>query len=276
MPSDGTSSRCRRYASLRRRRARFLTTLPPSRRPTAKPTARGPGSRRQSSTNAGPSTRAPRRKSRSNSARDRSRSARGSPARAGAAPGTPLSLSTGDAPWRAAASAPSGRLSSTCAPGIRASWRAGDGSVGTSASRLPPSARNAHSPPILQMGPGSRQAPHGTARGRGAVAALQNPVLWWAARFRDGGARGVLRGASGCPGPRRQPSAAGHDGRAPESYPPPWISVCVTRSPRKASPCVTIFTSDSLVPWTASSLRRCWTHGSAPCGSWTSARPGWN
>ena len=159
IPSDGTSPRCRRYASRRRRRARFLTTLPPSRRPTAKPTARGPGSRRQSSTNAGSSTRAPRRKSRSNSARDRSRSARGSPARAGPAPGTPLRLPAGDALWRAAASAPSGRLSWTCAPGIHESWRAGDGSVETSASRLPPSARNAHSPPILQMGRGPRQAP---------------------------------------------------------------------------------------------------------------------
>ena len=86
MPSGGARPRCRRYASRRRRRARFLTTLPPRRRPTAKPTARGPGSRRQRSTNAGPSTRAPRRKSLSNSARDRSRSARGN--RAGVAPGT--------------------------------------------------------------------------------------------------------------------------------------------------------------------------------------------
>jgi hypothetical protein len=86
MPSGGARPRCRRYASRRRRRTRFLTTLPPRRRPTAKPTARGPGSRRQRSTNAGPSTRTPRRKSRSNSARDRSRSARGN--RAGVAPGT--------------------------------------------------------------------------------------------------------------------------------------------------------------------------------------------
>ncbi len=193
IPSDGTSPRCRRYASRRRRRARFLTTLPPSRRPTAKPTARGPGSRRQSSTNAGPSTRAPRRKSRSNSARDRSRSARGSPARAGTAPGTPLRLPAGDALWRAAASAPSGRLSWTCARGIHASWRAGDGSVGTSASRLPPSAHNAHSPLILQMGRGPRQAPPRTAAGGGAVAALQTPVLWWAARFGNGASR-----ARGC------------------------------------------------------------------------------
>jgi hypothetical protein len=89
-PSDGASVCRRRYASRRRRRARFRTTLPPSRRPTAKATARGPGSRRHSSTNAGLSTRAPRRKSRSNSARDRSRSARGSPARARGTSGTYL------------------------------------------------------------------------------------------------------------------------------------------------------------------------------------------
>ena len=203
IPSDGTSPRCRRYASRRRRRARFLTTLPPSRRPTAKPTARGPGSRRQSSTNAGSSTRAPRRKSRSNSARDRSRSARGSPARAGAAPGTPLSLSAGDALWLAAASAPSGRLSSTCARGTRASWHAGDGSVGTSASRLPPSARTAHSLPILQMGRGPRQALPLTAAGRGAVAALQTAVLWWAARLADGASRSRLPRATNRHGPRR-------------------------------------------------------------------------
>jgi hypothetical protein len=203
IPSDGTSPRCRRYASRRRRRARFLTTLPPSLRPTAKPTARGPGSRRQSNTNAGPSTRDPRRKSRSNSARDRSRSARGSPARAGTAPGTPLSLPAGDALWRAAASAPSGRLSSTCAHGTRASWRAGDGSVGTSASRLPPSARTAHSLPILQMGRGPRQAPPLTALGRGAVAAPKTPVLWWAVRFGAGASRARLPRAAGRHGPRR-------------------------------------------------------------------------
>ena len=175
IPSGGTSPRCRRYASRRRRRARFLTTLPPRRRPTAKPTARGPSSRRQSSTKAGSSTRAPRRKSRSNSARDRSRSARGSPARAGTAPGTLLSLSAGVAPWRAAASAPSGRLSTTCVHGTRASWRAADGSVGTSASRLPPGARNAHSPPILQMPRGPRQALDPATGGCGAVAGPKPP-----------------------------------------------------------------------------------------------------
>jgi hypothetical protein len=49
------------------------------------------------------------------------------------------SPSAGGAPWRAGASAPSGRLSSPCARGTRGSWPAGDGSVGTSASRLPPS-----------------------------------------------------------------------------------------------------------------------------------------
>jgi len=156
IPSAWASPRCRRYASRRRRRARFLTTLPPRRRPAAKPTALGPGSRRHKSTNAGLSTRAPRWKSRSNSPRDRSRSARGSRARA--APGTPLSLSAGVALWRAAASAPSGRLLSTCAPGIHASWRAAAGSVGTSASPHPPSARRAHSPLILQMPCGRRQA----------------------------------------------------------------------------------------------------------------------
>jgi len=169
-PSGGASPRCRRYASRRRRRARFLTTLPPSLRPTAKPTARGPGSRCHRSTNAGASTRAPRRKSRSNAARDRSRSARGS--RAGATP-TPLSLSAGVALWRAAASAPSGRPSSTCARGTHASWRAVDGSVGTSVSLRPPGARPAHSPLILQMASGPRQAmrPFGSpARGVASVA----------------------------------------------------------------------------------------------------------
>ena len=68
------------------------------------------------------------------------------------------SPSTGAAPWRAAASAPSGRPSSPCVHGSRGSSRAGDGSVGTSASRLPPSAHNAHSLPILQRRSRPRQA----------------------------------------------------------------------------------------------------------------------
>jgi hypothetical protein len=72
--------------------------------------------------------------------------------RAGARHVRHLSSPSADAaPWRAGASAPSGRPLSPCARGTRASSRAGDGSVGTSASRLPPSARNAHSLPILQM-----------------------------------------------------------------------------------------------------------------------------
>jgi len=179
IPSIGRRWRCRRYASRSRRRARFRITLPPSRRPTAKPTARGPGSRRHSSTNAGPSTRAPRRKSRSNSCRDRSRSARGKPASAGDAPATPLSLSVGVGPWRAAASEPSGRPSSTSARGTRASWRAGDDSVETSSSRRPPGARKAHSPPILQMRLRRRQA---RARSRVRVARLplaRGPCYGW-------------------------------------------------------------------------------------------------
>ena len=234
IPSDGTSSRCRRYASRRRRRARFLTTLPPSRRPTAKPTARGPGSRRQSSTNAGPSTRAPRRKSRSNSARDRSRSARGSPARAGPAPGTPLRPSAAGALWRAAASAPSGRLSSTCAHGTRASWRAADGSVGTSASRLPPrcalSAQPAHPTDVPRTA--SSGVPH-DGRGRRGCRSPEGRAMV--------GARSGGRGSRAHPCEARDPvpraakvTECGRPRRQRfQSYPPPWISVCVTRSGRK-------------------------------------------
>lgn len=199
-PSGGTRSRCRRYASRRRRRARFRTTLPPSRRLTAKPTARGPGSRRQSSTNAGTSTRAPRRKSRSNSARDRSRSARGNPA--GAAPGTASSLPAGVALWRAAASTPFGRPSSTCAPGTRGSWRAAVGSVGTSASRLPPrcvlGAQPAHPTDGLRTASSAR--PSGTPAARGCRP--RDPVLWWAARRGDG--RRVRAAAAPAPGRRLQ------------------------------------------------------------------------
>ena len=209
-PSVGRTPRCRRYASRSRRRARFRTTLPPSRRPTAKPTARGPGSRRQSSTNAGPSTRAPRRKSRSNSARDRSRSARGSPA--GAAPGTPPSQSAAGALWRADASAPSGRLSSPYARGSRGSWHAADGSVGTSASRLPPSARDEHSLPILQMPPRPRQALGRQNRRAGPVAALESPVLWCAART---GRAGVGSPTLDRHGPHRRLSASADNGTTP-------------------------------------------------------------
>jgi hypothetical protein len=94
------------------------------------------------------------------------------------------SPSTGAALWRAAASAPFGRPSSPCVHGSRGSSRAGDGSVGTSASRLPPSAHNAHSLPILQRPSRPRQAPRSRSRGCRPVAALENPVLWWAARGR--------------------------------------------------------------------------------------------
>jgi hypothetical protein len=105
----------------------------------------------------------------------------------------PPSPSTGAALWRAAASTPFGRPSSPCVHGSRASSRAGDGSVGTSASRLPPSAHNAHSLPILQRRSRPRQAPPSRSRGCRPVAALENPVLWWAARGRPACERRVKR-----------------------------------------------------------------------------------
>jgi hypothetical protein len=233
MPSRGRRSRFRRYASRRRRRARFRITLPPSRRPTAKPTARGPGSRRHSSTNAGPSTRAPRRKSRSNSARDRSRSARGKPAQAGDAPATPLSLRVGVAPWRAAASEPSARPSSTSARGIRASWRAGDDSAETSSSRRPPGARNAHSPPILQMRQRRRQALGPCSARVARLPLARGPCYGWPPG--SGGSAARARGARRTTVTDRigKPSGQATTALLPKSYPPPWISVCVTRSGRK-------------------------------------------
>ena len=170
IPAGGSRLRRRRYASRSRRRARFRTTLPPSRRPAAKPTARGPGSRIQSNTNAGPSTRAPRRNSRSNSVRDRSRSPRGSTARADDGPDTGASRRVGAAPWRADASAPFGRLWSPSARGTRASWPAGDDSVGTSASRVPPHGRNAHSRP-------SYRRAHNAVKRRALLWRAPDPLL---------------------------------------------------------------------------------------------------
>jgi hypothetical protein len=69
----------------------------------------------------------------------------------GRRPGHVANRIVGAALWRADASAPFGRLWSPSARGTRASWPAGDDSVGTSASRLPPRGCYAHSPPILQM-----------------------------------------------------------------------------------------------------------------------------
>ena len=133
-PSGGSWARCRRYASRRRRRARFLTTLPPSRRPATKPAARGaglphpqedeggaldarPAVEQPVELRPGPEPLRPRQ-----------------PRAGGRRPGHAASPSAGADPWRAGASAPSGRLSWPCAGGTRASWPAGAGSVGTSAS----------------------------------------------------------------------------------------------------------------------------------------------
>jgi hypothetical protein len=96
--------------------------------------------------------------------------------------GHAASPSAGADPWRAGASAPSGRLSWPCADGTRASWPAGAGSVGTSASPRPPRGCYAHSPPILQTAPRARQAPGRPARTPDPVAAPKITVLWWAAR----------------------------------------------------------------------------------------------
>ena len=199
IPSDGTSSRCRRYASRRRRRARFLTMLPPSRRPTAKPTARGPGSRRQSNTNAGPSTRAPRRKSRSNFVLGAAEPLPAAVPRARAAPGTPLSLSAGRIGAPTLQHLPAAfRRHALAEPML---WRAGDGSVGTSASRLPPSARNATARPT-PYGPrtASSAAPRSGRDGRGSPSAPRHggpPGSGMACR-----ALGLSR-AAGRHGPRR-------------------------------------------------------------------------
>ena len=124
------------------------------------------------------------------------------------------SPSTGAALWRAAASAPSGRPSSPCVHGSRGSSRAGDGSVGTSASRLPPSAHNAHSLPILQRRSRPRQAPRSGSRGCRPVAALENPVLWWAARGRPACERRV--NAARGDGSGRRFERVKREGRAPE------------------------------------------------------------
>ena len=83
IPLAGTTVFWRRYASRSRRRTRFREALPPSRRLTANPTARRPGTAIHTSTNPGRSRRDPRRNSRSNSAGSRSRSARPSVARSG-------------------------------------------------------------------------------------------------------------------------------------------------------------------------------------------------
>jgi hypothetical protein len=142
------------------------------------------------------------------------------------------SPSTGAALWRAAASAPSGRPSSPCVRGIRGSSPAGDGSVGTSASRLPPSPRNAHSLPILQRRSRPRQAPWSSGRGSRPVAALENPVLWWAARGGPACKRRVNPARGDGSGRRFEGCQARRQGS--RTYPPPWISVCVTPPRRKA------------------------------------------
>ena len=228
MPAGGTRLRRRRYASRSRRRARFRTTLPPSRRPAAKPTARGPGSRIQSSTNAGPSTRAPRRNSRSNSVRDREPLSPREHRAGGRRPRHGASRRVDAAPWRADASAPFGRLWSPSARGTRASWPAGDDSVGTSASRVPPHGRNAHSRP-------SYRRAHNAVKRRALLWRAPDPLLAERAPCYGGppgpgsDAGDALAPAPAPPrGSRGRSSVSGEDSRFSRSYPPPWISVCVT------------------------------------------------
>jgi hypothetical protein len=74
------------------------------------------------------------------------------------------------APWRADASAPFGRLWSPSARGTHASWPAGDDSVGTSASRVPPHGRDAHSRP-------SYRRAHNAVKRRGPLRRAADPLL---------------------------------------------------------------------------------------------------